>query len=195
LFLVPETIEQTNWSKIGQADAESWRLLLKQEIPIIYRMFMSRWPNSSLAEELTQKTIFDAVKSAKTYDAEKGSPHNWLLAIARNNLAYEARSRSARKTVDEDSTDWLDIIDKQPLPDEILEKSQTAQVVRHALNSLDEKSQDVLKAKYLDDLPASKIASKLKLTEKAVHSLLYRARIALRDKLRSLNPLSEENKQ
>jgi len=192
---VPETIEQINWSKIGQADAQTWRLLLKVEIPLIYRMFMSCWPNPSLAEELTQKTIFDAVKSAKTFDPQKGSPHTWLLAIARNNLAYEARSRAARKIIDSDLTDWLEIIDKQPLPDDVLEKSQTADVVRQALNSLDEKSQGVLKAKYLEDLSARKIAEKLNTTEKSVHSLLYRARIALRDKLKSLNPqIEEQNK-
>ncbi|MCE5341715.1 MAG: RNA polymerase sigma factor [Planctomycetaceae bacterium] len=185
-------MEQTDFSKISQGDSDAWRLLLKQAIPLIYRMFVSRWPNPSLAEELTQKTIFDAVKSAKTYDSQKGSPYTWLLAIARNNLAYEARSRAARKTIDEDLTGWLEIIDRQPLPDEVLEKSQTADTVRQALNSLDEKSRDVLKAKYLDDLSAGKIAGKLKLTEKAVHSLLYRARNALRDKLIKLNPHIEE---
>jgi len=189
---VPETIEQTNWSKIAQGDAETWRMLIRQEIPLLYRMFMSRWPNPSLAEELTQKTIFDAVKSAKTFDPQKGSPRNWLLAIAKNNLAYEARSRAARKTIDEDLTDWLEIIDKKPLPDEVLEKSQTAETVRYALNSLDEKSRNVLKSKYLDDLSAGQIAEKMNTTEKSVHSLLYRARIALRDKLKSLNPRIEE---
>lgn len=192
---MPETIEQANWSKIAQGDAEAWRLLMRQEIPFLYRMFMSRWPNPSLAEELTQKTIFDAVKSAKTFDPQKGSPRNWLLAIARNNLAYEARSRAARKTIDTDLADWLEIIDKKPLPDEVLERSQTAETVRFALNSLDEKSRNVLKSKYLDDLSACQIAEKMNTTEKSVHSLLYRARIALRDKLKSLNPRIEENKK
>jgi RNA polymerase sigma-70 factor (ECF subfamily) len=190
---VPETIEQLNWAKIRQGDAEMWRLLLKTSIPLIYRMFMSRWPNPSLAEELTQKTVFDAVKATNSYDPAKGSPHNWLTAIARNNLAYEARSKATRATVDDgDLTTWLEIIDKQPMPDEVLEKSQTAQTVRQALNSLDEKLRDVLKAKYLEDLSAYQIAEKMKLTEKAVHSLLYRARISLRDKLKTLNPRNEE---
>jgi len=188
---VTETIEQNDWVKINQADSHEWRLLLKTAIPLIYRIFMSRWPNPSLAEELTQKTIFDAVRAAKSYDPAKGSPLNWLSAIARNNLAYELRSRAARPTVDGDLTDWLEIIDTQPMPDEVLEKSQTADVVRQALNSLDEKSQDVLRAMYLDNIPARQIAEKMKLTEKAVHSLLYRARISLRDKLKSLNPQNE----
>jgi len=41
----------------------------------------------------------------------------------------------------------------------------------------------VLTYKYLDDLPARTIAERLGLTEKAVHSLLYRARISLRNTL------------
>jgi RNA polymerase sigma factor (sigma-70 family) len=188
---VTEIFEQNSWVKINQADSHAWRLLLKTAIPLLYRMFMARWPNPSLAEELTQKTIFDAVKSANTYDPAKGSPQNWLIAIGRNNLAYEARSRATRASVDGDLEAWLEIIDTQPLPDEVLEKSQTADAVRRALNSLDDKSQDVLRAKYLEDLSAHQIAAKMNLTEKAVHSLLYRARISLRDKLKSLNPRNE----
>jgi RNA polymerase sigma factor (sigma-70 family) len=60
------------------------------------------------------------------------------------------------------------------------------------MNKLGDKERTVLQAKYIDDLSARQIARKLSLTEKAVHSLLYRARTALRDKLKSLAPSYKE---
>ena len=190
-----EAIEQNSWHKITEGDSELWRRFLQAQIPVIYRMFMSRWPNRSLAEELTQKTVFDALKGRNTYDPAKASPHTWIMAIARNNLAAEARKRAARPNIDGDITTWLDVIDTQPLPDEVLEKRETAEVVRESLNGLETKERNVLRAKYIEDLSARQIARNIGLTEKAVHSLLYRARISLREKLKSLNPQNEEAKK
>ena len=190
-----EAIEQNSWHKITEGDSELWRRFLQAQIPVIYQMFMRLWPNRSLAEELTQKTVFDAVKAKNTYDPAKASPGTWVMAIARNNLAAEARKRAARPNIDGDITTWLNIIDTQPLPDEVLEKRETAEVVRKSLNGLATKESGVLKAKYIEDLSARQIAHKMGLTEKAVHSLLYRARISLRDKLKSLNPQNEEAKK
>ena len=178
-----------------EGNSELWRRFLQAQIPVMYRMFMRRWPNRSLAEELTQKTVFDALKGRNTYNPAKASPATWIMAIARNNLAAEARKRAAHPCVNGDITTWLNIIDTQPLPDEVLEKRETAEVVRKTLNGLEAKERDVLKAKYIEDLSARQIAHKMGLTEKAVHSLLYRARISLRNKLKELNPQNEEAKK
>ncbi len=190
-----EAIEQNSWHKMTEGDSELWRRFLQAQIPVIYRMFMSRWPNRSLAEELTQKTVFDALKGRNTYNPAKASPHTWIMAIARNNLAAEARKRATRPSIDGDITTWLNVIDTQPLPDEVLEKRETAEVVRESLNGLETKERNVLRAKYIEDLSARQIARNMGLTEKAVHSLLYRARISLREKLKSLNPQNEEAKK
>lgn len=176
-------------------DCELWRQFLQAQIPVMYRMFIRRWPNRSLAEELTQKTVFDALKAKSTYDPAKGSPGMWIMAIGRNNLAAEVRKRATRPNIDGDITTWLNIIDTQPLPNEALEKAETAEVVRKSLNALESKERNVLKAKYVEDLSARQIAHKMGLTEKAVHSLLYRARISLRKKLKNLNPRNEKAKK
>ncbi|MFH1616132.1 MAG: sigma-70 family RNA polymerase sigma factor [Planctomycetota bacterium] len=176
------------WQKIAQGCPDAWRNLLDEQIPILYAMFMKRRPNFSLAEELTQKTIFDAVKAKAGYDPSRGSPQQWLFGIAKNNLALEARKRAAAPKLDGDITTYLHAIDKQPLPDEILERKETAVMVRAALNRLDAADQAVLRAKYLDDLSARDIAGKMGKTEKAVHSLLYRARSALKRQLLNIEP-------
>ena len=84
------------------------------------------------------------------------------------------------------------MIDSEPLPDEILEQKETADIVRSALNKLENKEQAALKAKYIDGLSAEKIARQIGITEKAVHSLLYRARNSLRAELKRRAALNKE---
>jgi RNA polymerase sigma-70 factor (ECF subfamily) len=170
-----------------EGDSEVWRTLLKSVIPQLYGMFLKSWPNPSLAEELVQKTVFDAVRGRKTYDAGKGGVEEWIFGIARNNIRLEIRRRASRPGLDGDISTYFELIDAEPLPDELLEKKETADIVRTALLRLEEKEQSVLRAKYIEGLSAGEIAKRLEITEKAVHDLLYRARNSLRDRLRQLS--------
>ncbi len=165
-------------------DAEIWRELLRVQIPRLYALFLNRRPNPSLAEELVQTTVFDAVRGLSSYDPARGNPEEWLFGIAHNNIRLEIRKRAARPSIDGDISAYLDLIDASELPDEVLERAETTELVRTALDRLDEKERRVLTAKYIQDLSARQISEQLSITEKAVHDLLYRARISLRDELR-----------
>ena len=68
----------------------------------VYKYLLSLCRNDDLAEELTQETFYQAVKSIRRYD---GSCHisTWLCAIAKNQfLAYE---RKHPKTVELEAYD------------------------------------------------------------------------------------------
>ena len=147
-------------------------------------MFMRRWPNPSLAEELVQKTVFDAVRGCGSYDPLRGSPKEWILGIARNNIRLEVRKRASRPSTNGDISRYLEAIDTKPLPDEMLEQKETAVIIRSVLSRLESKEQTVLRARYIEGLLTSDIARDMGITEKAVHSLLYRARISLRKELK-----------
>jgi RNA polymerase sigma-70 factor (ECF subfamily) len=185
---VTEIPEKTGLKSISSADKGAWSALLKRAIPQIFGIFIRRGINPSLAEELTQKTVFDAVRGKDSFDPAKGTAENWLTGIAHNNLAAEFRKRAIRETSGSDLAGYIEAIDRDLMPDEVLERKETALIVRDGMDRLDEKERTVLQAKYVDDLSARAIGKKLSLTEKAVHSLLYRARTSLRDKLKSLAP-------
>ena len=145
---------------------------------------MRRWPNPSLAEELVQKTVFDAVRGCGSYDPSRGSPEEWIFGIARNNIRLEVRKRASRPSTNGDISRYLEAIDTKPLPDEMLEQKETAVIIRSVLSRLESKEQTVLRARYIEGLLTSDIARDMGITEKAVHSLLYRARISLRQELK-----------
>ena len=185
---VTDQSNQQNCAWISAGDAGIWREFLNREIPQLYGMFMRRWPNPTLAEELVQKTVFDAVRGRGSYEPSKGSPEEWIFGIARNNIRLEMRRRVSRPSVDGDISSYLEAIDSKPLPDEVLEQKETAAVVRAALSRLASKEQAALRAKYIEGLTARDIGRWLGITEKAVHSLLYRARISLRQELKQIAP-------
>jgi RNA polymerase sigma-70 factor (ECF subfamily) len=175
-----------------EGDGRVWQGFLQQVIPQLYGTFLKSWPNPSLAEELVQKTVFDAIRGRNTYDPARGSPEEWIFGIARNNIRLEIRKRASRPSIDGDIYTYIELIDTEPLPDELLERKETADIVRTALTQLDEKQQVVLKAKYIEGLSACEIAQRLEITEKAVHDLLYRARNSLRDRLKQSARLDKQ---
>ena len=179
-------------SGLIEGDSGAWQELLQKVIPQLYGMFLKSWPNPSLAEELVQKTVFDAVRGRTTFNPEKGTFEEWIFGIGRNNLRLEIRKRAARPTVNGDIIEYLDLMDTEPLPDELLEKKETGDIVRTALGQLDDKEQTTLRAMYIEGLSAREIAGRLDLTEKAVHSILYRARNSLRAKLKRLALLDKQ---
>ena len=177
---------QVGSTESGQFDHDAWRDIFSRCIPQVYGIFARQGFHAHLAEELTQKTVFDAVRGLQTFNSRKGTPEGWLVGIARKNLALELRRRQNRPKLNSDITKYIQAIDTEPLPDEILERQEMADVVKQAMTDLDEKEREVLIAKYIEDLSARRICEIMGITEKAVHSLLYRARNSLREKLKKI---------
>ena len=189
---VPDKPDQLSWAQFAQGDPDVWRELIEGEIPRLYGLFLRSWPNRSLAEELVQRTVFDAVRGRSGYDPSKGSPEDWIVGIARNNIRLEIRKRAGRPSPNGDVNRYFEAMDTRPLPDEVLEREETADMVRLALSRLESKEQAVLEAKYVQEFTAEEIARRMGTTEKAVHSMLYRARISLRQELERLASLNEK---
>ena len=187
-----EQLEQQSWIDFAKGDADVWREFIEREIPRLYGLFMGRWPNRSLAEELLQKTVFDAVRGRSSYDPARGNPGKWILGIARNNIRLEIRRRASRPSINGEISRYFDAMDTKLLPDEVLERQEMAEIVRSALGGLESKEKTVLEAKYIEELSANDIARQMKITEKAVYSLLYRAKISLRQELERLSSMSKK---
>jgi len=191
---VSDGLEHKSWMLFANGDARIWQEFISRQIPRLYEMFMNRWPNPTLSEELVQKTIFDAVRGLESYDTSKGSPEEWIYGIARNNFRLEIRKRASRPAPNGDITSYLEAIDNRPLPDEVIERQETAALVRSALNKLESKERAVLMAKYIEGLLTNEIARQMEITEKAVQNLLYRAKLSFREALNHLTSGHNEGK-
>jgi RNA polymerase sigma-70 factor (ECF subfamily) len=191
---VSEKLEQS-WADFAKGDADVWRGFIERQIPRLYGLFMGRWPNRSLAEELLQKTVFDAVRGRGSYDPSKGCPEEWIAGIARNNIRLEIRRRASRPSINGDISSYLNAMDAKPLPDEVLEREEMTGIVHSALSRLESKEKVVLEARYIEDLSLNDIACQMNMTKRAVYSLLYRAKNSLRRELERLASLSKKEEK
>jgi RNA polymerase sigma-70 factor (ECF subfamily) len=124
----------------------------------------------NLADDVLQETWLTAVRRIRRFDPATGPFHGWLCGIAANVLRNHLRSRRRR------------VIRLEPLAgDAAATDRQLAGRVTEALAAIPERCERVLRMKYLDRMSVAEIAAAGGETEKAVESLLTRARAAFRE--------------
>ena len=147
--------------------------------------------NHDSAEEVVQETWLAVIKSAKKFKG-KSSPYTWICSIAAHKITdYQRRAYRDNAMLQKPSNNpeipELELIDSGPLPDELVEKEETKEVVRRALDSLPSHYQQVLILKYIDEMSAKEVGEVLGKSAKSVESLLDRAKLALRNEIITLS--------
>ena len=162
----------------GDPDAVRW--LLDEVAPVVFGFLFARvGGDESVAEDLLQETLLEAVRGACAFRAE-ASASTWMCAIARRRLAryYESERKAemARRS--------LSLVHGGPgaagPADDIFERQD--EVVR-ALGRLPALQRQVLVLKYLEDMSVVDIAEQVNRSRVQVQSLLQRGREGLRREL------------
>ena len=113
--------------------------------------------------------------------------HRWLLNVARNLLAANARQAAAREqTLSREARSLVARMSTRKLPREALESNELRQALWLAITELPHEHQAVLIQHYCRGASLSDIAQSSGLSERAVEGRLYRARQQLRSILDSL---------
>jgi RNA polymerase sigma-70 factor (ECF subfamily) len=165
-------------TKAADGDAVAVRALLDGYGSAVYGFLYARvGGHASVAEDLLQETLIEAVRSAATFRGES-SLKTWLCAIARRRLSrhYEAERRSAVVRA------GLSIVREGERQDGSAEIERRDEITR-ALGALPPLHRQVLVLKYLDDRSVDEIAGELGRSRVQVQSLLQRARVGLREEL------------
>ena len=159
-------------------DELAWRMLYDSSFDGLYRYV--HWRTGGLrdwTDEVVQETWLTAVRRIRTFDPHRGDFLHWVRGIAVNVLRNYQRREHLRS-----STTYL--ISAEPAASGTatgpLEDREKAEQIATALASLPEHYEYVLRAKYVDGQTVAQIAATRGETEKAVESLLTRAREAFR---------------
>jgi RNA polymerase sigma-70 factor (ECF subfamily) len=163
------------------------RALLERHLEALYEFAHWRLAGDRAAtEDLVQDTLVVALEKLERFDG-RSSLHAWLVGIARNKLRERRRAERGRRAVpidellesaDPEIERVLAEVEREPLPDGVLEEEETRELVGAALSSLPPEYRRALVAKYVDELSVAEIARAAGKSEKAVESLLTRARTA-----------------
>ena len=139
--------------------------------------------DDSDAEEIVQEVFSQAWRTARRFDASRGSVSAWLLMMARTRSIDRLRSRQARpETISEA---YPDAIADHALPasDQLLAKEQAAWI-REALGTLPDVQRTALELAYYDGLTQSEIATRLTEPLGTIKTRIRTALSTLRQRLR-----------
>ena len=147
----------------------------------LYAFLLRLCRNADLAEELTQESFYQALRSFHRYDGSC-ELFTWLAAIGKNVWLKQLR-RSSRSPEDLAPFEELLRAGDDSQPEEILSRRETAKAVRAAVKALPKKSRDVVILRIYGDLPFREIASSLKISESSAKVIFFRAKNSLREAL------------
>lgn len=148
--------------------------------------------NQESAEDLTQEVFLRVYKSAPRYEP-KAQFQTWLYTIAKNICLNELRKNKAFVTsLDEAAVSGNEEVQRQIADpkntgqdDELIQKEK-AIVIRQAINDLPENQRIAVILRRYDYFSYAEIAETLGVSDKAVKSLLSRAKVNLKHRLSRL---------
>jgi RNA polymerase sigma-70 factor (ECF subfamily) len=161
---------------VAAGDAAAWRAWYEAEYAPLEGYVLWRCGSlRDLADDVLQETWLTAVRRVRRFDPAAGPFHAWLCGIAANVLRNQLRAR--RRRADRQRPLLGDVARVDPAA----AHRERAEQVAVALAALPERSERVLRMKYRDRMSVADIAASCGETEKAVESLLTRARTAFRE--------------
>ncbi len=144
------------------------------------------------AEDLTQDVFLRVFRARERY-APEAKFSTWLFTIANNVASNALRSRSRRREVgvpEGNGADSVPLSLEQMakaasgfMPTRALDKSEQAQMVRHAVSNLNERQRMALLLAKFEGMSYQDIAQSMGLSVQAIKSLLSRARVNLKEML------------
>lgn len=148
-------------------------------------------------EDMVQEVFMRVVRSRDRYEP-RARFTTWLYRIVFNLCVNETERSGRRRHLSLDrmggegeDESRLDVVDeRQEAPIEALDRDDRVQLVREAIADLPEAQRMALVLAKYEDMPYVEIARVLDSSEKAVKSLMHRARASLRTRLAGL--LKEE---
>lgn len=162
-----ETSAQTpEWDTIEQVFAA-----LESPLLIYARRLLG---NPSVAEDIVQDAFMKLHQQFKTVRA----PQPWLYRAV-HNLAVDHQRRASKIVLlgdtEKDNTPAPDPADSAPLPDEQIARWEGIGLVRLVLETLDARSQKLIRLRFNEDLSYKEIAEQMGLTIGHVGYLLHHA--------------------
>jgi RNA polymerase sigma-70 factor (ECF subfamily) len=156
-----------------EAISQFYRTYANAVFRFVYRRLAERYED---AEEITQDVFLIAVTSASTYD-ESCSILTWLCGIAKLRITDFYRRQSRQKRVPPENCVELDeSISAISDDDDILGRMEATRLVDQVMSSLLDDEREVLLLRYVEEHSIREISHLMSRSEKAIESLLMRAK-------------------
>jgi RNA polymerase sigma-70 factor (ECF subfamily) len=167
-------------------DIHAFEELHRRYVASIYRLVRRKLGDALLAEDIAQETFMKALRMMDRVD-DTFNFGGWVHTVARNLCFDELRRRQRDLRADTGDDDDTDLLAGLPStargfdPVQVQESNEMRRQVWAVSQRLPEKYRLVLTLRELQDLSYRQIARSLKMSESAVETLLYRARLRFKE--------------
>jgi RNA polymerase sigma-70 factor (ECF subfamily) len=172
---------------IHTGDRDAWCRLYDAYSADIWR-YVSRLlgaMHEGAVADVVQETFLAAARSAKAFDPERGTLWTWLCGIAHHGVAAHwrdvERSARAKQLAEQRAADFEHWFATSDSADVLMDRAESAEVVRMLLAGMSADYAALLTAKYLDDRTLSQLVEQFGGTVESVKSKLARARREFRE--------------
>jgi len=175
-------------SGIRQTRPEAYAALYDRFASGIYRFAAARLAgDAQTAEEIAVQTLVDAVRDIARFNPRRSSLSVWLYGIARRRIQSEFRRSRRLKSVPTGAQIPLEGLPEMPTEEDlasvVVGRLEARRLVGTLAESLSGIELEVLTLQCIDQLSAREIGRIVGRSERAVHSLLHRARQKARERL------------
>lgn len=142
--------------------------IYQEHAKTVYAFLMLRCHNSDLAEELTQETFYQAMKSIDRFDG-KAAMNTWLCAIAKNVYRKYIEKHKENELIEDQ------IISSQAIEKEVTNKILVEKMLKN-IHRLDEPLREIVYLRLLGDLSFRSIGEIFEKSENWARVNYYRAK-------------------
>src|SRR5262245_34737168 len=165
--------------RVAARDRAAFSALYAATSAKLYGIILRISRRRDIADEVLQEVYVQIWERAAYYDASKGSPITWMVAIARNRALDEARRKKAVSI--EDTPEVFGIADEEEHPLERVEKSQQLQRLSQCLDALDSDRREVVLLAYREGMTREALGQRFSRPPATIKSWLRRSLLQLRD--------------
>ena len=174
-------------TRTQNGDTEAFTPIVHRYQERIYKLIYRWVHHHETAEDLCQEVFLKAWQALPRFRG-RSLIYNWLYQIAVNCSKDYLRKQNKQfifpcKELPDNTDDVLQMTQRQPGPDEILEKEELRGIISECVRQLPFCQHRVFRLHYRDGLPIKGIASRLGKSEGTIKAHLYHARQKLQHML------------